>query len=275
MKARTLAEVLFTAALFLVLAYAMTGYPEFGFVRPLGGFFLYHTFNEGNPGLWSGSPNAVTGILWDYRGYDTLFETMVFYIGTVAVVIFFERRARLRQTRGMSMIVSASTRLIFIFIITSALTITIFSVKGSGGGFQGGSIMAIAYVAILVALSKGFLPQLKINVKRAHLLRTLGLTIIAAMTLTPIVFSIATGTEAFALQNQAKEWAPFGFPAFLGLRSLSGGSIIPIQIGETLFVGMGFTIMFTLLTLKGGDEDGDGEEEGGGGEKKAGKEAEG
>jgi len=254
MNIRTVAEILFIASLFLILVYAMIGYPDIGFVRPLGEFYLYNSFNESNSTWWSAAPNALTGLLWDYRGYDTLYETMVFYIGATAAVIFFERAVPLRQSKGMSMIVRASAKLMFIFITTTAIVITIFSVKTSGGGFQGGSILAIAYIVILVALSKGFLPYLKINIERAHLIRILGLVIIIGLALTPVVFSLIMGINAYALQNQPKQWSPFGFPPFLGLRSLSGGNIIPLSIGEMLQVGMGFTLMFVLLTLK---EDGE------------------
>lgn len=243
-------KMLFILVLYLILAYAVIGYPEFGFVRPIGEFYAYHSFNPKIMEWWSASPNVVTGLLWDYRGFDTLFETMVFYIGVVAVAMYFERHVKLRKTKGMSLIVRTSTRFVFIFILTSAIAITVFSVKTPGGGFQGGSIIAISYLVVLIALSRGFIPELGLDVEKAHMVKILGLIIISTLALTPIIYSMLTGVKAFALQNQPKPWAPFGFPAFLGLRSLSGGNIIPIQLGEMLHVGMGFTIIFLLLTLK-------------------------
>jgi multicomponent Na+:H+ antiporter subunit B len=255
MNIRTVAAILFTALLFLFLAYAMMGYPEIGFIRPLGEFYLYNSFNAGNSTWWSAAPNALTGLLWDYRGYDTLYETMVFYIGATAIVIFFERAVPLKQGKGMSMIVRASTKFIFTFILTTAIVITVLSVKSAGGGFQGGSIVAIAYIVALVALSKGFLPNLKLDIGRAHFVRIFGLALIIGLALAPVVFSLLTGTNAYALQNQPKLWAPFGFPPFLGLASLSGGNLIPLSIGEMLQVGAGFILMFTLLTLKEEEEE--------------------
>lgn len=247
---RSASGVLFIVVLASVLIYALSGYPEIGFVRPLGEFYLYNTFDPANQSWWSGSPNAVTGLLWDYRGYDTLYETMVFYVGIVAVAVFFENHAKPKESAGMSVIVRATTKLVFVFILTSAFAITIFSVKTPGGGFQGGSIMAIAYIALLVALSGGFLPRVGISVERAHLVKIAGLVLITALTVTPVIYSVVSGSAAYALQNQPKAWADFGYPAFLGLYSLSGGLIIPIQIGEMVHVGMGFTIIFLLLAKK-------------------------
>ena len=243
-------RVAFCVFLFFFLAYFVLSFEPVGFVRPLGEFYLYSSFNADNQTWWSGSPNAVTGLLWDYRGFDTLFETMVFYVGIVAVSEFFERSAPLRSKGGMSLIVRASTKLIFIFIITSAIAITIFSVKTPGGGFQGGAILAIAYVSILVALSRDFLPTIRINPRNAHLFKMIGLSIISIFAIAPIMFSIITGLDAYALQNLPKSWAPFGYLPFWGLQSLSGGNIIPIQIGEMIHVGMGFTVIFLLLTPK-------------------------
>lgn len=114
--------------------------------------------------------------------------------------------------------------------------------------------MAIAYIVVLIALSRGFLPKLGLDVERAHYAKITGLLIIWSLAIAPVIFSLLTGIDAYALQNQPKLWAPFGFPTFLGLYSLSGGNIIPIQIGEMLHVGMGFTIIFLLLTLIEGEE---------------------
>ncbi len=247
--------ILFIALLSSILIYAFLGYPELGFVRPLGEFYLFNTFNFENQNWWSASPNAVTGLLWDYRGYDTLYETMVFYVGIVAVAMFFERPAKLKKTRGMTIIVRATSRLVFVFVLTSAIAITIFSVKTPGGGFQGGAIMAIAYIAILVSLSRGFLPKMGIDLEKAHIAKILGLALITVLTIIPVLYSLASGSLAYALQNQPKAWAPFGYPAFLGLSSLSGGLIIPIQLGEMIHVGMGFTIMFLLLTISDKEEE--------------------
>lgn len=242
--------VLFVVLMSSILIYAFLGYPELGFVRPLGEFYLFNTYNFENQDWWSASPNAVTGLLWDYRGYDTLYETMVFYVGIAAVAMFFEGHAKLKKTGGMTVIVRATARLVFVFILTSAFAITIFSIKTPGGGFQGGSIMAIAYIAIIVALSKGFLPEMNIDLETAHIAKIVGLALIAGLTIVPVIYSLASGSVAYALQNQPKAWAPFGYPTFLGLTSLSGGLIIPIQLGEMVHVGMGFTIMFLLLTMR-------------------------
>lgn len=253
----TVLKVGFVALLFSFLAYFVLSLMPIGTVRPLGEFYLLNSFNASNQSWWTGSPNSVTGLLWDYRGTDTLFETMVFYIGIVAVSIFFERATPSQGRGGMSLIVRASTRLVFIFILTSAIAITIFSVKTPGGGFQGGSILAVGYVSILVALSRDFLPSMGLDSKRAHMYKIAGLFLISIFAVAPIIFSIMTGMDAYAMQNLPKSWSVFGYLSFWGLQSLSGGSIIPIQMGEMLHVGMGFTVVFLLLSLKENGHEGE------------------
>jgi multicomponent Na+:H+ antiporter subunit B len=241
-------RLVFFILFFSFLAYFVLGLAPIGSVRPLGQFYLNYTFSSANQTWWSSSPNAVTGMLWDYRGFDTLFETMVFFIGVAAVCAFFEHSVPPKGKGGMSLIVRTSTKLVYIFILTSALAMTVFSVKTSGGGFQGGAIIGIAYVSVLVALSRDFMPKLNMSPRKARMVQAIGLTLIATFAVVPILFSITTGLDAYALQNLQKDWSPFGWLPFWGLQSLSGGNIIPIQMGEMLTVGMGFTVIFLLYS---------------------------
>lgn len=248
-------KVSFFTIFFSFLTYFTFGLMPIGSVRPLGEFYLLHSFNAANQSWWTGSANSVTGLLWDYRGFDTLFETLVFYVGIAAVSLFFERMAIPRGRGGMSLIVRASTKLVFVFIITAAIAITIFSVKTPGGGFQGGSILAVGYISVLVALSRDFLPLLGVDSKKAQLAKIAGLSLISVFAIAPVIFSIVTGLDAYAMQNLPKSWSIFGYLSFWGLQSLSGGNIIPIQIGEMLHIGMGFTVVFLLLSLREDDPD--------------------
>ena len=48
----------------------------------------------------TGAANVVTGVVWGYRGYDTLGEVMVFFTATVGVVMLFETFRRGGEDAG-------------------------------------------------------------------------------------------------------------------------------------------------------------------------------
>jgi multisubunit Na+/H+ antiporter MnhB subunit len=47
----------------------------------------------------TGVPNAVTSVLADYRGYDTMFETSVIFSAGVAVMLLLRRTKRGKNSR--------------------------------------------------------------------------------------------------------------------------------------------------------------------------------
>ncbi|WP_366939836.1 hydrogen gas-evolving membrane-bound hydrogenase subunit E, partial [Thermococcus sp.] len=81
MKRDVVVAITFLLA-FFVIAYAVTVKNVLGLggaeLRPLGEFYLSHAF--AHEGLTSHSPEVVTAIVWNYRGFDTLFETFVFFL---------------------------------------------------------------------------------------------------------------------------------------------------------------------------------------------------
>ncbi|MEM2453065.1 MAG: sodium:proton antiporter, partial [Ignisphaera sp.] len=54
-----------------------------GEIRPLAKAYLNSTLNIYIKDLWTASPEAVAAIVWDYRGLDTFYETIVFYTAIV------------------------------------------------------------------------------------------------------------------------------------------------------------------------------------------------
>jgi len=87
--------ILIALLMFLVvLSYAITfagivGFPGQKELRPLGRFYLEYMVNYGVRKFWAASPEGVTAILWDYRGLDTLYETSVFFLAIIDIVVVF------------------------------------------------------------------------------------------------------------------------------------------------------------------------------------------
>ena len=79
-----LSIVVVTVALALGTASGGLGYvlplPQ---VRDLAYWFLFTALNPSAPLFTAMSPEAVTSIVWDYRGLDTLFETTVFFLAII------------------------------------------------------------------------------------------------------------------------------------------------------------------------------------------------
>jgi multicomponent Na+:H+ antiporter subunit B len=167
-------------------------------------------------------PNLVTAVLADYRGYDTLFETIVIFSAGVACLFLLRlfRPARqasrlyrhlpsgitLRIARGSApppesteferidlkwvpddLVVKTTARLIVPFSQLFALYVIAHGHHSPGGGFQGGVILgaSIILTAIATNLRAG---MTRINEVQAVLLCGLGVLIYAGTGLLCMLF---------------------------------------------------------------------------------------
>ncbi len=132
-------------------------------------------------------PNMVTAVLADYRGFDTMFETVVIFCAGLAII------GVLKSTRrggapseapkptaddNDDPIVSTTCRLLIPVIQLFALYVVAHGHHSPGGGFQGGVMLGASY--ILMAISYG-LPAtlLRFSEKRAVVLAAVGIMIYA------------------------------------------------------------------------------------------------
>jgi multicomponent Na+:H+ antiporter subunit B len=158
-------------------------------------------------------PNVVTAVLADYRGYDTMFETIVIFSAAVACIILLRVFGRiepksylyrhipsgitLRIEKGKQLpkeskeferidlmwvpydlIVKTGSRLIVPFSQLFALYVIAHGHHSPGGGFQGGVILGASI--ILFAISNNLRASLKIiSEKGAVLLCGMGVFIYA------------------------------------------------------------------------------------------------
>lgn len=104
-------------------------------------------------------PNFVTAVLADYRGYDTMFETMVIFCAGITVLAILRRthrrsRKEVRprpQRAGADVILQTTARLLVPPMQIFALYVVAHGHHSPGGGFQGGVILGASF--ILLALS--------------------------------------------------------------------------------------------------------------------------
>jgi len=130
-------------------------------------------------------PNAVTSILADYRGYDTMFETTVIFAAGMSCLILlrvFKRKEEDRYYRHIStgitlrvkgektipdrsreferidtvwtpydLIIKTVARFLVPFIQLFALYVLAHGHESPGGGFQGGVIFGASFIIIAIA----------------------------------------------------------------------------------------------------------------------------
>lgn len=147
----------------------------------VSGFYIEQTINE------TKVPNMVTAVLADYRGYDTMFETVVIFIAGIGIIAvlrtFGDDEADVPDESeaddgGSDLIVRSTCRLVVPLIQLFALYVVAHGHHSPGGGFQGGVMLGASY--ILLALACG-LPAAKrrMGERRAIMLAAAGIIIYA------------------------------------------------------------------------------------------------
>ncbi len=224
-------------------------------VRGLAIWYLKTTYNPSLMGVFTASaPEAVTAIVWDYRGLDTLFETSVFFLAIVASLALMRgvglpipKSFDLRRF-GMSPIVKTVTKLMLGLIIAVSASIALHGQLTPGGGFQGGSAAAVAPLIAIVIFSAYFMVRSGVRKESMLALRTMGLAGIGLTSFLAIIIGLVTHKAAYIFQNQPKGVAHAGLPSHI-LWVPMGGTLWLFNIFEYFAVAAGFTIVFLLLSV--------------------------
>lgn len=204
MKAKVFASiaVLITGA---ILLYAVSDFPTFGDPRSPanagveGGapsaslYYIENTYRD------TRVPNLVTAVLADYRGYDTLFETVVIF--TAGMTIFSIIRV-VRRDDDPSLpvppdptidgdhhriIVGLTCRIVVPLVQIFALYVVAHGHHSPGGGFQGGVMLGASF--ILLALSSSLRDALgRFGEENFTRLACVGIFIYAGFGFLPMVF---------------------------------------------------------------------------------------
>ena len=105
--------------------------------------------------------NAVTAIVVNFRGFDTLGEVTVLFLAATGLgSILFRRRDThtglnpKRKAPEASRIVQVGGKLLFPLIVLLGAYVFIHGHLTPGGGFQGGVIVATGYLLLLVSFRK-------------------------------------------------------------------------------------------------------------------------
>ena len=100
------------------------------------------------------TPNMVTVVLADYRGFDTLGETAVVFCGAVCVMLILRAEAPgVIRRASPSLVVRVTCRIVAPVIQVFGLYVLFHGHYSPGGGFQGGVMIAASI--ILLRMSHG------------------------------------------------------------------------------------------------------------------------
>jgi multicomponent Na+:H+ antiporter subunit B len=216
------------AGLAALLLWAAAGLPDFG------GY--HHAYGRVLNSVAIGerhTTNTVTAIVFDYRGFDTLGEEFILFTSVMGVALLL-RDVREEERRPRDRIRSDAVRLIGMGFAAALLLLGLYVVAHGpitpGGGFQGGVVLAGAFVIVYLA-----------GEYRAY----------RNLTLQPAVdFVEGTGAGGYAVLGVVslllgtaylQNFGPLGTPGKLG----SGGSIMYLNIASALEVGAAFVLLFT------------------------------
>lgn len=127
-------------------------------------------------------PNFVTAVLADYRGYDTMFETVVVFIAGLSIMTIVgmlpgwegaprdlsAQKIRYQWPQKDDPIVRMTCRLLMPIIVLFGLYVIAHGHHSPGGGFQGGIILGCSL--IMIALAKDLYDGLQVMPPRRMLL---------------------------------------------------------------------------------------------------------
>jgi len=97
----------------------------------------------------TGATNIITSVVVNYRGFDTLGEVAVLFIaatGLGAVLATVEKKKLKSKIEKASLVLSTGCRFLFPFVLLFGAYIFIHGHLTPGGGFQGGAIIASAFL---------------------------------------------------------------------------------------------------------------------------------
>jgi len=100
----------------------------------------------------AGAENIVTGIILNYRGYDTMGEVTVIFSALAAVlaIVSREKKHHVQNQNNNATELSLATRATVRFLVPFILLFSVYTILHGdicpGGGFQGGAVIGASFI---------------------------------------------------------------------------------------------------------------------------------
>lgn len=117
--------------------------------------------------MQTATANAVTSVVTFFRGIDTIGEVTVLFLATSGIALMLSGTQRVcdKEVKQESFILNTSSRLLLSVIVLFGVYIIVHGHLSPGGGFQGGVVIATAFLLLFLANP---------NMKLSHTILTLG-----------------------------------------------------------------------------------------------------
>ncbi len=133
-------------------------------------------------------PNAVTSLLADYRGFDTMFETTVIFTAGMSLILLLRRKEEDAELEGPQVgatlrgqvILRVMTKMFIPFIMVFGFYVITHGEIGPGGGFQGGVILATAFILYALIYGRNALYQI-VSPRTLEVLAAIGVLLYAGV----------------------------------------------------------------------------------------------
>lgn len=241
-------SVIFCVSLMLMLLVAVSDLPTLGKAeKPVNNEVSQRYIENGLQE--TGAVNIVTGMILDYRAFDTLGESHVLFIATCTVLILLrtdkkkgkknieamEENDRIYEPKN-DLILQTVARILVPPIVIFGIYVILAGHLGPGGGFSGGAVIGAGLILYLNAF--GFSKTEKFF--RASTYKKISFCALACYSLSKC-YSFYTGA------NHIKSVIPLGTPGAI----LSSGLILILNICVGLVVA-GTMYTFYVMFRKGG-----------------------
>ena len=182
----------------------------------------------------TGAVNIVTGMILDYRAFDTLGESHVLFTASAAVMLLMKKEKKGKNTSSNKYspkrdpIVKNVARFIVPFLLIFGIYLLLNGHLSPGGGFSAGAVMG----AGLILFSSAFGYKKISNVITEKLVKTVTLCSL-------LFYACAKGYSFFTGANHIPTGIPLGEAGAI----LSSGLILPLNIA------VGLVVTFTMYSF--------------------------
>lgn len=235
-KVQTAAALLASAGVATILFYGISALPPFGDPNAPANLHVSPYYIE-NSVRDAATPNTVTAVLTDYRGFDTLIETVVVLTAALACMLVMGTRSvgvRPSFRPYRSLILRNLMRPLIVSLQLFLIYVVVHGHYSPGGAFQGGTLLACSLILPLLADRKG--PFLVIGPRTAIVMAVLGVIIFTGVGIIPMLIG-----QPFLDYGSL----PFG-PADDAARRAFGTLLI--EVGVTLAVAGALVSIFYSLS---------------------------
>nr|WP_304954986.1 hydrogen gas-evolving membrane-bound hydrogenase subunit E [uncultured Acetatifactor sp.] len=238
-------SVLFCIFLVAMLLVAVSDLPVFGHAEnPVNNEVAERYIEKGLEE--TGAVNIVTGMILDYRAFDTLGESHVLFIATCTVLILLRRDGEKEQALDEDndrihepkddVILQTAARILVPPIFLFGIYIILAGHLGPGGGFSGGAVIGAGLILYLNAF--GFARTERFFTARTY--RRMSFCALAC-------YSLAKSYSFYTGANHIESVIPLGTPGAI----LSSGLILVLNICVGVVVA-GTMYTFYVMFRKGG-----------------------